>query len=65
MGSLLSFAGFGISLNNWFSVIIIVTLMTWAMHRRIVIEEKALTDQFGETYRDYIKKTYQLIPWIY
>lgn len=64
-GSLLSFIGFGISLNNWISLFIISLLVIAAMLNRIKIEEKLLLDQFGIEYMDYIKKTYRLIPWIY
>jgi protein-S-isoprenylcysteine O-methyltransferase Ste14 len=65
LGSLLSFIGFGISLNNWISVIVIMVLMSWAMLHRISIEEKVLIKQFGQEYLDYMKHTYRLIPWIY
>ena len=64
-GSLLSFIGFGISLNNWISLIIIGTLVTIAMLHRIKIEERLLTDQFGSEYLEYTQSTYRLIPWIY
>lgn len=64
-GSLLSFIGFGISLNNWFSLIIISIPVTVAMLNRIKIEERLLLDQFGAEYADYMKKTYRLVPWIY
>ncbi|MCX6233343.1 MAG: isoprenylcysteine carboxylmethyltransferase family protein [Bacteroidetes bacterium] len=64
-GSLLSFIGFGISLNNWISLIIIGILVTFAMLNRIKIEERLLIAQFGEDYLDYMKRIYRLIPWIY
>ena len=64
-GSILSFIGFGISLNNWLSLIIISIPVTVAMINRINIEERLLLDQFGVEYADYMKKTYRLIPWIY
>jgi protein-S-isoprenylcysteine O-methyltransferase Ste14 len=64
-GSLLSFIGFGISLNNWISLLIISTLVTIAFLYRIKIEERLLIDQFGSDYSDYMKRTYRLIPWIY
>ncbi len=64
-GSLISFAGFGISLNNWLSLITITILVTAVFLYRIKVEEKLLTLQFGEDYIDYKKKTYYLIPWIY
>ncbi len=64
-GSLLSFIGFGISINNWISVIVITILVAMAMLYRISIEEKLLMKQFGAEYSDYRKKTCRLIPWIY
>lgn len=64
-GSLLSFVGFGISLNNWLSLITVTILITVAFLYRINIEEKILIDQFGDDYLDYKKNTYCLIPWIY
>jgi protein-S-isoprenylcysteine O-methyltransferase Ste14 len=64
-GSILSFIGFGISLNNRLSLTIIIVLIIVAMLNRIRIEEKILTDQFGEAYLDYKKKTYCLVPWVY
>ena len=64
-GMLLSFLGFGLSLNNWFSLFIIVIPVTSAMLYRIGIEEKILSDQFGEEYSAYREKTWRLVPWIY
>ena len=64
-GSILSFIGFGITLNNWMSLIIITVLITYAMLNRIKIEESALIDQFGEDYLIYMKNTCRIIPWIY
>ena len=65
LGSILSFIGFGISLNNWISLIIISIMVTLAMLNRIRIEERLLQEQFGLEYSDYMKKTYRLFPWIY
>ncbi len=65
LGSLLSFVGFGISLNSWLSLFIITILMTIAFIYRIKIEERVLSDQFGTDYLDYKRNTYRLIPWIY
>jgi len=65
LGSLVSFIGFGLSLNSWLSLIAIAVLMTIAFIYRIKIEEKVLINQFGADYLEYKKKTYGLIPWIY
>ena len=63
--SLISFIGFGISLNNFVSLIIIIAAILFAFIRRINIEEKMLTEYFGREYIDYKKNTYRLIPFIY
>jgi len=64
-GSLLSFVGFGISLNNWVSFLIVMIPVTASFIRRMNIEERALTEQFGEEYITYKKQTWRLLPFIY
>ena len=64
-GSLLSFLGFGLSLNNWLSLAVVFLPTLFAMINRINIEEKVLTEQFGKQYLDYIAKTKRLIPFVY
>lgn len=64
-GSLLSFLGFGLSLNNWLSLILIFVPVLAAFIYRINLEEKLLLDQVGLKYKDYKKQTRRLIPWIY
>jgi protein-S-isoprenylcysteine O-methyltransferase Ste14 len=64
-GSLLSFAGFGLSLNNWMSLIIIFVPIFITFIYRINIEEKLLLKQFGSAYENYKKRTKRLIPMIY
>ena len=63
--SILSFAGFGVSLNNWMSLILIVTAISTAFLIRIRIEEETLINHFGEEYEMYQKKAKRLIPFIY
>jgi protein-S-isoprenylcysteine O-methyltransferase Ste14 len=65
LGSLISFFGFGISLNNWVSLLIIIIPVTTAMINRIKIEEKLLIEHFGIDYLEYMKKTYRLMPFVY
>ncbi|MCD6201184.1 MAG: isoprenylcysteine carboxylmethyltransferase family protein [Bacteroidales bacterium] len=64
-GSILSFIGFGISLNNWISLGVVAILVIFTMLYRIRIEEQLLTKQFGKEYLDYKKKTNRLIPLFY
>jgi protein-S-isoprenylcysteine O-methyltransferase Ste14 len=63
--SLVTFIGFGISLNNWISLIIVFLLITSVFMYRIKVEEKALIQEFGEEYLEYKKSTKGLIPFIY
>lgn len=63
--SLLSFIGFGISLNNWASLIIVTILLSLVFINRIKVEEKALIEYFGQEYIDYKKTTKALFPFIY
>jgi protein-S-isoprenylcysteine O-methyltransferase Ste14 len=64
-GSLLSFFGFGISLNNWPGLIIIFVPVLFSFIHRINIEEKLMSDQFGKEYEEYKKLTRRLVPFIY
>lgn len=63
--SLLSFIGFGLSLNNWYSLLIIVATIVAVFTMRIRIEERALTTQFGEQYLQYKKQAWGLVPFIH
>ncbi|MFT4030783.1 MAG: isoprenylcysteine carboxylmethyltransferase family protein [Siphonobacter sp.] len=63
--SLLSFVGFGLSLNNWISFLIVVVAIVGAFRYRIKVEEQALINQFGQDYLDYKKSTKGLIPFLF
>ncbi|HNP22454.1 MAG TPA: isoprenylcysteine carboxylmethyltransferase family protein [Panacibacter sp.] len=63
--SFLSFVGFGISLNNYISFMVIFFSVIYVFTRRIEAEEEQLVKQFGEEYEAYRKKTKGLIPFIY
>jgi protein-S-isoprenylcysteine O-methyltransferase Ste14 len=64
-GSLMSFFGFGLSLNNWLSLVIIFIPVLFVFIYRINIEEKLMTEQFGKEYDEYKKQTKRLIPCVY
>ena len=63
--SLLSFIGFGLSLNNWISLAAVIVPVTLAFLYRISIEEKMLMAQPGLDYAGYKSKTKRLIPKFY
>jgi protein-S-isoprenylcysteine O-methyltransferase Ste14 len=64
-GSLLSFAGLGLSLNNWLGLLLMFIPILFTFLNRIRIEERVLTEQFGKQYTDYIAKTKRLLPFVY
>ncbi|MCW3465372.1 methyltransferase family protein [Chitinophaga nivalis] len=64
-GSLLSFLGFALSLNNWYSLFLVFIPVTAAFIYRMNIEEEMLLSQFGQTYKDYMQRTKRVIPWVY
>ena len=63
--SLLSFIGFGISLNSWLSLLITTVAILTVFIFRMKIEEKILIEQFGAEYLEYKKTTSGIIPFIY
>ena len=64
-GSLLSFLGLGVSLNNWISLAVIFVPVLIAFIYRMGIEEKMLIKHSGPEYEAYMKETKRLIPKIY
>ncbi len=64
-GWLLMCLGYGISLQNWLSLLAAVILPLAALLYRIHVEEPVLASVFGNEYLDYQKHTKKLIPWIW
>ena len=64
-GLLVSFIGLGIALGNWLSLALLVIPIAVALAYRIEVEEKALTEEFGDAYTAYCVQAKRLIPWIY
>ena len=64
-GGLMTILGYGLILQNWVSIVIIVSctfaVQLWRMH----VEEKALAEGLGEPYRKYMLRTKRLVPWVY
>jgi protein-S-isoprenylcysteine O-methyltransferase Ste14 len=64
-GALLAFLGLGVCLDNWASLALLMVPTAVVFLRRMRIEEDALLETFGERYRDYMRRTRRLIPFIY
>jgi protein-S-isoprenylcysteine O-methyltransferase Ste14 len=64
-GMLITFAGYGLALNNWLGFAIAFVPVLAVMNKRIAIEETVLLDQFGDAYVAYVKRSWRLVPWVY
>jgi protein-S-isoprenylcysteine O-methyltransferase Ste14 len=64
-GALLSLLGFGLALGNWAGLAASLSCLGSAYAYRIPIEEVALTSALGETYREYLKRTWRLVPFLF
>ncbi len=65
LGLLLIGFGLSISMNSILSVMVVTIPFLLALSYRIKTEENILIKQFGETYKNYMAKTYRIIPKIY
>jgi len=61
----LSVAGFWLISSNW--VVGIVAPVTWGIlyFIRLPDEEKMMIEEFGDQYKDYMRRTKRIIPWVY
>ena len=64
-GALLAFLGLGLCLDNWAALAVLMVPVSVVFWWRMRIEEAALFETFGERYRDYMRRTRRLIPFIY
>jgi protein-S-isoprenylcysteine O-methyltransferase Ste14 len=65
LGMLLVVAGFGATMNNIFSLLVLVIPVFLAVVYRISVEERVLINEFGNSYLKYIESTKKLIPGIF
>jgi protein-S-isoprenylcysteine O-methyltransferase Ste14 len=62
-GALLSLLGFGLSLGNWAGLAASLFCLGYAY--RIPVEEAALASALGEPYKQYLKRTWRLLPFLF
>ena len=65
LSALVAFAGFGLALGNWLSLLLILLITPAIYLYRIREEELVLTEGLGDSYREYCRRTRRLIPGIY
>jgi protein-S-isoprenylcysteine O-methyltransferase Ste14 len=59
---IMSFVGIGIALENWLSLLVLISVPTIGLVIRIRIEEKALLAALGDPYRAFSATRARLIP---
>ncbi len=65
LGQLMIFFGISASISNWLSILLMMIPVTLGYLYRIKVEEKFMTDQLGEDYRQYQGRTKRIIPMLY
>lgn len=65
LGALIAFLGFGLALDNWLSLVVIMGVTPVIYLYRVHEEEQALSEAFGDAYRRYCARTKRLIPRVY
>jgi len=65
LGALIAYLGWSLALDNWLSLLTIMTFLTVAYLYRIHEEEAALSAALGESYASYRRRTKRLIPGVY
>ena len=64
-GVIVTMIGLGLALSNWLSLAAMAILPTLAIAWRMNVEERALTEQFGEAYQDFRKTRSAVLPAIW
>lgn len=64
-GALLTLLGFGLTLGNWLGFAANSCCMGVAYAYRIPVEEAALASALGEAYKQYMTRTWRLVPFLF
>lgn len=64
-GALITLVGLGLALGNWASLLALLACMGPAYAYRISVEEAALLAALGEPYKQYIRRTRRLVPFLF
>jgi protein-S-isoprenylcysteine O-methyltransferase len=64
-GALLTLLGFGLALGNWAGLFATLSCMGFAYAYRIPVEEAALASALGEAYKQYMRRTWRLVPFLF
>jgi protein-S-isoprenylcysteine O-methyltransferase len=64
-GALLSLLGCGLALGNWASLCAGLCCLGFGYAYRIPIEEAVLASTLGDVYKQYAKRTWRLVPFLF
>jgi protein-S-isoprenylcysteine O-methyltransferase Ste14 len=64
-GALLTLLGFGLALGNWVGAAASLSCLGLAYAYRIPVEEAALTVALGDAYKQYTKRTWRVVPFLF
>ena len=64
-GALITLVGVGLALGNWASLLAILVCTGIAYAYRISVEESALVAALGEPYKQYMRRTRRLVPFLF
>ena len=64
-GALITLLGFALLLGNWVGLIALLGLMGIAYAYRISVEEAALVAALGDPYRQYMRRTRRIVPFLF
>jgi len=63
-GFLITLFGYSLCLTNWLSLLVIMGCALIGFGYRIHVEEQVLQEQLGQQYREYMRRTKRLIPFV-
>jgi protein-S-isoprenylcysteine O-methyltransferase Ste14 len=64
-GALLTLLGFGFALGNWAGLVACLSSLGLAYAYRIPVEEAALIAALGDGYKQYVSRTWRLVPFLF
>lgn len=63
-GALITVTGFGLSLGNWAGLLALTACVGIGYAYRIRVEEAALVAALGQPYKEYMRRTQRLVPFV-
>ncbi len=61
---MLTLLGYGLVFTNWLSLVLVLLLPVLGYSYRMTVEERALLEALGADYREYMKRTKRIIPFV-